>query len=93
MTKSMVDNSGMGNCMYYTYAISLMYHLRNEGKVEGRRYNRMMQQVLNYKFNKKSHPKMARKTMTLSITSLKPPALLPSLMTRPIGNCNHLTIQ
>lgn len=32
MTKSMVDNSGMGNCMYYAYAISLMYHLRNKGK-------------------------------------------------------------
>ncbi|WP_298623853.1 hypothetical protein [uncultured Legionella sp.] len=28
MTKSKVDNSGLGNCMYYAYGISLMYFLQ-----------------------------------------------------------------
>jgi hypothetical protein len=28
MTKSKVDNSGVGNCMYYAYGISLMYFLQ-----------------------------------------------------------------
>lgn len=29
-----VDNSSDGNCMYYAYAISLMYHLRKRGDME-----------------------------------------------------------
>ncbi|MCC5792739.1 MAG: hypothetical protein JJT82_09075 [Legionellaceae bacterium] len=28
MVATLVDNSGQGNCMYYAYAISLMYYLR-----------------------------------------------------------------
>jgi len=30
---NIIDNSGRGNCMYYAYAISLMYYLRQKDEV------------------------------------------------------------